>query len=104
MFLLAGPADVGVCQLRFREYLLTGEPMCYLEELYVVGDRRGEGHGLELMQAAMRVARERGATTMELGTAQSDTAARRLYEGLGFSNLEKQDDPQTQMLYYEREL
>ncbi len=43
--------------------------MVYLEELYVVPDRRGEGHGLGLMQTAMRVARERGATTMELGTA-----------------------------------
>ena len=104
MFLLAGPPDTGVAQLRFREYLLTGKPMVYLEELYVVPDRRGEGHGLELMQAAMRVARERGATTMELGTAVYDRDARRLYEGLGFTNLEKEGDPESQMLYYEREL
>lgn len=104
VFLLAGPADTGIAQLRFREYLLTGQPMCYLEELYVVPDRRGERHGLELMQSAMRVARERGATTMELGTAVSDRDARRLYEGLGFTNLEKPGDPGTSMLYYEREL
>lgn len=104
VFLLAGPADTGIAQLRFREYLLTGQPMCYLEELYVVPDRRGERHGLELMQSAMRVARERGATTMELGTAVSDRDARRLYEGLGFTNLEKPGDPETLMLYYEREL
>lgn len=84
--------------------MLTGQPMCYLEELYVVPDRRGERHGLELMQSAMRVARERGATTMELGTAVSDRDARRLYEGLGFTNLEKPGDPETSMLYYEREL
>ncbi len=104
VFLLAGPADVGMAQLRFREYLLTGKPMVYLEELYVVPDRRGEGHGLGLMQAAMSLARERGATTMELGTATDDRDARRLYEGLGFTNLEKPGDPQTAMLYYEREL
>lgn len=104
VFLLAGPADTGIAQLRFREYLLTGQPMCYLEELYVVPDRRGERHGLELMQSAMRVARERGATTMELGTAVSDRDARRLYVGLGFTNLEKPGDPETLMLYYEREL
>jgi ribosomal protein S18 acetylase RimI-like enzyme len=78
--------------------------MCYLEELYVVPDRRGEGHGRRLMETALAVAREHGATTMELGTALSDTAARGLYESLGFSNLEKPDDPNTQMLYYEREL
>jgi ribosomal protein S18 acetylase RimI-like enzyme len=41
---------------------------------------------------------------MELGTAVDDTAARRLYESLGFSNLEKEGRPETQMLYYEREL
>jgi ribosomal protein S18 acetylase RimI-like enzyme len=104
VFVLAGPPRVGVAQLRFREYLLTGAPMCYVEELYVVPDRRGEGHGRMLMQTALSLARERGATTIELGTATSDTAARRLYESLGFTNLEKQGRPETQMLYYEREL
>ena len=52
----------------------------------------------------MAVARERGATTMELGTAINDHAARGLYESLGFTNLEKPGDPATSMLYYEREL
>lgn len=104
VFLLAGSPDTGVAQLRFREYLFTGEPMCYLEELYVGPERRREGHGLALMEAAFSLARERGATTMELGTATSDRAARVLYERLGFTNLEKPGDPDTSMLYYEREL
>ncbi len=104
VFLLAGPEDTGVAQLRFRDYLITGQPMCYLEELYVVPDRRGEGHGRALMEAAMDAARGRGATTMELGTATDDHAARGLYQSLGFSNLEKPGDLDTRMLYYEREL
>ena len=104
VFLLAGPHGVGVGQLRFREWLLTGEPICYLEELYVVPDHRGQGHGRALMESAMRVARERGATTIELTTSATDTAARALYERLGFTNLERVGDPETQMLYYEREL
>lgn len=104
VFLLAEPAEVGVAQLRFRDYLITGEPMCYLEELYVVPDRRGEGHGRAIMEAAFAAARERGATTMELGTSTDDTAARGLYEALGFGNLERPGDPRTSMLYYEREL
>ena len=104
VFLLAGPPDTGVAQLRFREYLLTGKPMVYLEELYVVPDRRGEGHGRALMETAFGIARKRGATTMKLGTATSDRAARGLYESLGFTNFEKPGDPETSMLYYEREL
>ncbi len=104
VFVLTGPSHGGVAQLRFREYLLTASPMCYVEELYVVPHHRGQGHGRRLMETAFDIARECGATTMELGTAASDTAARGLYKSLGFTNLEKADDPETQMLYYELEL
>jgi ribosomal protein S18 acetylase RimI-like enzyme len=104
VFLLAGPRDVGVAQLRFREYLLTGEPMAYLEELYVVPGRRGEGHGRALLERALEESRVRGATFIELGTSCTDTAARGLYESLGFTNLEKPGDPASSMLVYEREL
>lgn len=104
VFVLTGPSHGGLVQLRFREYLFTGAPVCYLEELYVVPHHRGQGHGRRLMETALDIARESGATTMELGTAASDTAARGLYESLGFTNLEKADDPETQMLYYELEL
>lgn len=104
VFLLAAPPRVGVAQLRFRSYLITGEPISYLEELYVVPERRREGHGRALMEAAMDAARERGATAMQLGTATTDRAALALYESLGFSNLEKEHDPDTSMLYYERAL
>ena len=34
----------------------------------------------------------------------TSAGARGLYESLGFSNLEKPDDPETRMLYYEREV
>ena len=101
VFLLAEPTDAGVAQLRFREYLLTGAGVCSLEELYVVPERRREGHGRMLMNATLSVARRRGATSVELGTALSDTAARGLYESFGFTNLEKPGRPETQMLYYE---
>lgn len=104
VFVLAGSSNVGVTQLRFREYMITGTPVCLLEELYVVGHRRREGHGRRLVETSFQLARARGATTMELGTAFSDGAARALYEGLGFTNLERPGRPETQMLFYEREL
>lgn len=104
VFLLARCPRAGVAQLRFREYLLTAAPMGYLEELYVVPEHRGEGHGRALLETALSVARERRATSVELGTALSDVPARRLYESFGFTNLEKPGRPETQMLYYELEL
>ena len=51
----------------------------------------------------MDTAREEGATFMELGTSEADTAARGLYEGAGFTNREGSPDGPA-MLFYEREL
>jgi ribosomal protein S18 acetylase RimI-like enzyme len=56
----------------------------YLAELYVVPALRGRGLGRALLEAAMDVARERGADRMDLGTSDDDIAARALYERLGF--------------------
>jgi ribosomal protein S18 acetylase RimI-like enzyme len=55
------------------------------------------------MNAAIDLARAEGADYMDLGTAETDVAARRLYESLGFSNREgKPDGPVN--YFYEREL
>ena len=101
--LLAGAGPDGLALLRFRPSLWSETLDCYLEELYVVPDRRGQGLGQALMEAAMATAREHGAAHMDLGTAETDTAARGLYEKLGFSNREgKPDGPLN--YFYEREL
>ena len=75
----------------------------YLEEHYDIPDRRGQGIGRALMEAAMETARNEGATHMELGTSETDTAARALYERAGFTNRERKPDGPV-MLFYEREL
>jgi ribosomal protein S18 acetylase RimI-like enzyme len=54
------------------------------------------------MEAAIEVARGRGADTMDLGTSEDDVAARSLYESLGFVNREGPDGPIT--YFYERDL
>jgi ribosomal protein S18 acetylase RimI-like enzyme len=101
--LLAGDGPDGLALLRFRPSLWSETLDCYLEELYVVPDRRGQGIGRALMEAAMDNARERGAGYMDLGTAETDTAARALYEKLGFDNHEgKPDGPVN--YFYERQL
>jgi GNAT superfamily N-acetyltransferase len=101
--LLGGSGPHGLAVLRFRPSFWTGALDCYLEELYVVPARRGQGLGRALMEAAIDLARREGATHMDLGTSEDDVAARSLYESLGFDNHEgKPDGPIS--YFYEREL
>lgn len=95
---------------RAATVLLAGRPSlwaealdAYLEELYVQPGRRGRGVGRALLVAAIEAARCAGATRMEVGTGENDTAARRLYESSGFSDREGGPGG-PRMLFYEREL
>lgn len=101
--LLGGGAPDGLALLRFRPSLWTDSLDAYLEELYVIPARRGHGLGRALMEAAIELARRRGAADMHLGTSEADVAARALYESLGFSNREGGPDGPIQY-FYEREL
>lgn len=98
--LLADPGPAGVAVLRFRPGLWTDGLECSVAELYVVPERRGRGAGRALMDAAIELARDRGADGIELATSEDDVAARALYESLGFTNR----DGDAAMLFYEREL
>jgi ribosomal protein S18 acetylase RimI-like enzyme len=100
---LGGAGPDGLALLRFKPSLWSDGLEAYLEELYVVPRLRGQGIGRAMMERAMDLARERGATRMDLGTSTDDTAARALYEKLGFTNLESQPDGPA-MLFYERDL
>ncbi len=93
----------GLAVLRFRPAIWSEGLECYLAELYVVPARRGHGLGRELMLAAIELARSRGADYMDLGTSETDVAARALYESLGFVNRER-DGHGPVMYVYEREL
>ncbi len=101
--LLTGPGPDGLAVLRFREAIWAEARECYLAELYVVPVQRGNGLGRALMDAAIDLARERGAAWMDLGTSETDVAARALYESLGFSNREGTPDGPLNY-FYERDL
>lgn len=101
--LFVGDGPEGFAELRFRASLHTGALDAYLEELYVVPERRGQGLGRALLEAALEHARERGARHIDLNTSEDDVAARALYERMGFTDREGAPDGPP-MLYYERDL
>jgi GNAT superfamily N-acetyltransferase len=101
--LLAEAGPDGLALIRFRPSVWTGGPEVHLQELYVVPPLRGRGIGRALLEAAMAVAREGGATGIDLNTGTTDTVARALYESCGFTNREGGPDGPS-MLFYERDL
>jgi ribosomal protein S18 acetylase RimI-like enzyme len=101
--LVVGDGPEGFAQLRFRPSIYSRSLDAYLEELYVVPPRRGQGLGRALLESAIEVARGEGAAHIDLGTSETDVAARGLYESAGFTNREGNPDGPV-MLYYERDL
>lgn len=93
---------VGVAVMRLQPSVWSTASEAYLAELYVVPDRRGQGHGRELIAEAIRLARERGADYAFLVTSEADHRAQRLYQAAGFRRTEGDGGPL--MLAFEREL
>jgi len=104
--LLARVADtgepVGVAVMRLAPSIWSSGQEGYLAELYVVPDRRGQGHGRELMDEFLRTCREAGADYALVVTSEEDVQAQRLYEAAGFRRTEGEGGPL--MLAYEQEL
>ncbi|MGN6558809.1 MAG: GNAT family N-acetyltransferase, partial [Solirubrobacterales bacterium] len=73
------------------------------QELYVIPALRGRGIGRALLETAIELSHRRGAAGIDLNTGETDTAARGLYESMGFTNREGGPDGPA-MLFYEREI
>lgn len=101
--LLVGDGPDGVAVLRLRPTLWSKRNEGYLEELYVTPEMRGRGLGRALLEATLDTAREAGCDRIDVATGETDTAARALYERLGFRNTESGPGG-PRMLFYEREL
>ena len=74
----------GVAVLSFVFTLEHAGPAAWLDELYVGESHRARGIGALLVDAALRVARERGCVALDLEVEPGHEAAERLYERLGF--------------------
>jgi ribosomal protein S18 acetylase RimI-like enzyme len=101
--LLAGDPPQGFALLRLRPSLWAKVEDAYLEELYVVPERRGQGIGGTLLDTAIETARQLGADHFELTTGEEDRAAIALYESRKLTNREGSPDGPS-MLYYEIDL
>lgn len=101
--LLGGDGPDGLADLRYRASVWTGALDAYIEEIYVIPERRRRGIGRALLGDAMEVARGAGATVILVATSEDDAPAIDLYERAGFTDREGgPDGPRTR--FYEREL
>jgi GNAT superfamily N-acetyltransferase len=83
-FLVAGDPPVGFALIRYRFAIWTESDDAWLEDLFVVEDRRGEGLGRALLEACIDRARERGCARLQLDTNEINERARKLYGSVGF--------------------
>jgi GNAT superfamily N-acetyltransferase len=100
--LLTGEPAAGVAVLSLRPNVWFDGPVVLLDELYVRPELRGRRYGHALLEAACRLARDRGAEVLEVNVDGEDTDARRFYEAHGFANIEP--GASQPMYYYFREL
>jgi GNAT superfamily N-acetyltransferase len=63
-------------------------PTLYLEDLFVVPERRGRGHGKALLAAVARVAVERGCPRLEWSVLDWNEPAIRFYRSLGAESMD----------------
>jgi len=76
--------DVGIAALDRK-----GDRTWLLDLLYVRPAARGKGLGLELLRAAAEYVQEQGAEMLALEVLESNAAAKRLYDRLGFKTVER---------------
>jgi GNAT superfamily N-acetyltransferase len=71
---------VGLAHLVFHPSTWSGDPYCYLEDLFVAPAARGTGTARQLLEAAFAEADKRGATRTYWETQEFNAPARSLYD------------------------
>lgn len=80
---------VGFAYLARNWTLEHGGPCVWLEEMYVLPERRSEGIGKGILEAALGEARKRGCRAVDLEVGEEHLRAERLYERGGFRRLSR---------------
>jgi GNAT superfamily N-acetyltransferase len=91
----SGGELVGFAHVRRVSDTFTAKPAWFLDDLYVIPDRRGHGIARDLIERAAQDGTAAGGGTMRWITADDNTAARKLYDTLA---------TKAHWVVYEREL
>ena len=88
--LLVAYTDAGeiVGALTLAMFRIPTALRAWIEDVIVDGSQRGQGIGEALTRRALQVAKEAGATTVDLTSRPSREAANRLYQRIGFERRE----------------
>lgn len=85
LVLREGDAVIGMTNLLFTISTACGGKVCLLEDMVVRRDRRGDGLGSALLEAAVAAARREGCLRITLLTDRANDGAIRLYQRNGFT-------------------
>jgi GNAT superfamily N-acetyltransferase len=77
---------IGIVHYLFHAHGWTQEEVCYLQDLFVDGARRGEGCGRALIERVAAAARIRGCARLYWTTKEDNHRARRLYDHIARFN------------------
>ena len=80
---LADEVPVGFALYFFSFSTFLGRPGLYLEDLFVLSDHRGRGHGKALLLALARLAHAQGCGRMEWSVLDWNQPAIDFYQGIG---------------------
>lgn len=80
-----GDSIVGMVSVLFTVSTAEGGPAGWLEDMVVRPDRRGDGLGSRLLQAAIEYARAQGLTRLTLLTDKVNAGAIKFYQRQGFT-------------------
>lgn len=94
-----GSTPLGACAVK-----PFGPGICELKRLYCKAEARGQGLGARLTQDAIKFAKGFGYHTMYLDTDYGLTQANRIYEALGFKDIDKYYDTPIESRFMARQL
>ena len=85
-YLLVGEPAAGVAQIRFRPSVWTGGDDCWVEDVFVEEEARGQGLGRRLIEGCVERARRRGCQRIQLDANERNEGALALYRSIGFES------------------